>query len=404
MAEAARKSESEKLQAIMNALLLPVPGEPATGTKRFRQGCADVPATRPAPAAVVARSNAAPLAQPVVRAAEPVVADLASPILVQAPRRRSSLFVAPVEIADAEAKRDESNDGLRRKGPLFAAAVEEVSRRSVLSDLVSLVEANKGASPIIRRKAKVVSAGEVAAVLSEIMAAVLELTVVEPMRDAMVSFETAVGETSRQTQQRGRAGKMPKQGRTTKTAKTSMAMAMRDAARLSHKIAAARAEDATARTVDKLRDELLQTRRRCQSPAYAKALREALPIVLPAIVPLGASLPPPGPPASPPASGTGLDTSTAGEAAAPVRQVHVIPPASAACEVAPRSASVAIKNKSSSWKKMFFAASAALAAGLLPAQQSTVMTAEAELIAPAGTLTGSLGQNPIVAAVNRDRR
>jgi hypothetical protein len=117
-----------------------------------------------------------------------------------------------------------------------------------------------------------------AEVVSEMMAAVFALTAVEPMQDSMMTFSEARGEEKRKTTQRGRVGRMPKSGLTRCRAKTSMAMAMRDARRISFKIAVARAENATSLVIDALRAEIVSTRRRCASPAYAKALREALPV------------------------------------------------------------------------------------------------------------------------------
>ncbi len=403
MAEAARRSENEKLQAIMNALLLPVPGEPATGTKRFRDNAAAMPPAAPL-AAQAAQSAARPIlieadapaliiAQPRPASARVGASAYAEPVLT---RRRGSLFVAPVELAGDMPEAATIAAALSRKGPLFAAAVEEVSGKAAMAS---------DAAPLILQRNSVSgtppnSAALFASVVSEIMAAVLELTVIEPMRDAMVTIEGSLGEESRKTLQRGRAGKLPKGGRTTKTVKASMAMAMRDARRLSFKIAAARDENATKDEIDTLRAELLQTRRRCHSPAYAKALREALPIVLPTIVPLGISprlTRPEDPDAPPSASARDKKPAAAADLANMVAIIQAgaasaKPAPSAGVEAAARPAAASEPSRARAvWKRFFTAASVVIATSLIPAHQATIMTAQAEMIGDASIMTGSIG-------------
>jgi hypothetical protein len=278
MSEERRVSENTKLQGIMNALLLPTAGHPAGGTRRVKDSVSGLRQVLPA--------------TPVMPSSVTRIA-LGQPESVAAPARTAGrLVLAPVALSSEETETAVKPAAARSR--LFIAPVADDACDVAPGNAVSVPFAFEATDALTDdavavRTSKAIEPGEYAAAISGVMAAVLELTIIEPVADRFVTFEDAAGETIRKTSQRGRAGKLPKQGRTTRRAQQSMAMALRDARRLSQRIADARAEDATRKDIDALWAELIQTRRRCYSPSYAKALREALPVVLPMIVPLGIS-------------------------------------------------------------------------------------------------------------------
>lgn len=288
MTDARRRSEADKLQAIMNALLLPAAAPAARGVGRIR----------------AAQAGVAPAAEAAIR---PAPVETKTAAVRPAPARRGPLFLAPIDLGDAPAGTDAAPplpkappDALPSRqrldaraaapptvGPTMAARgrlvllppAEDVAKAAARID-PEPGEASRRAPRPRRRKP---APREVASpLLAQMTEALVGLTRYVPPRQRSVPLD-APG-AARRTTQRGRAGKLPKSARNARTAAEAAEMAMRDARRLARRILAARAEGSTKHDLDALRADLVQLRRRCESPPYAAAMRAALPVALPDVL------------------------------------------------------------------------------------------------------------------------